>query len=547
MFCHSYRRKEVPKKNIRLDDVQETILETVNLVADTVTETMGPGGRNVMTTTPSGAPQITKDGVTVANSIELEDEEKNLICKIVKEAANRTNKEAGDGTTTSIALTRALFAEGHKYVKAGHNVTQIKREIDKGRRKVLASLKDFTKVIDSKDKEVMYKKLLDIATISMNGETEIAELVAKAIADAGKYGIVNVTENDKDENILEKETGIKLNQGWVSPFFNTDRSGKRIVLEDCRVLITSHKLQNASQLKDIEEALKPLIKDASPLLIISSECSNEFLSNLVANNKQGRLINCAIRPPYFGNIRKEFFTDLGIITGGTVVEAEQGHSLDRVKFEHLGFAKRVEITDTTTTIIGGAGDQVKIEERIDGLGAEMDEVGFKDLNKVEERLAKLAGGVVLIKLAKQANIEMEERRHRIEDAVNACKAALEDGIVPGGGAALVKASQCLDDEILGERILKISCTAPMRKIAENAGFSGEVAVYMVSKETDDHETINALTRQKVDAFEEGIIDPVKVTRYALANAVSVAGILLTTNVLISDIPVDLPPNPYGVY
>lgn len=535
------------KKNVRLRETQEVILKTINLIADAVTDTMGPGGKSVALPSMSGGPIITKDGVTVANAIELENEEENLICTIIKQAADRTNKQAGDGTTTSIALTRAIFSEGHKYVKAGNNVTQIKREIDAGKRKVLKRLKLLTRAINDKDKNLLYKNLLDIATISMNGEVEIAELVAKAITDAGKYGIVNVIENSEDSNELEKVEGVKLNQGWVSPFFVKERGDRRIVLEDCRILITSHQFKNSSQLQDIEEALKPLIKEAKPLLIISSECSGEFLSNIVANNKQGRLVNCAIRPPYFGNIRKEFYTDLGYLTGATVIEAEEGHALERIKFEHLGYAKRVEITDTTTTIIGGAGNPEEIKERVTSLKSEVEEIGFKDLNKVEERLAKLAGGVVLIKLARQSHVEMEERRHRIEDAVNACKAALEEGIVPGGGAALVKSSEILDEEILGERILKKACAAPMKIIAENSGFSGDVAVYMASNETNDSQTINALSRKRVDAYESGIIDPVKVTVHALANAVSVAGTLLTTNVIISDIPIEVPANPYGVY
>lgn len=537
----------MPKKNIRLEETQETILKTVDLLADAVTDTMGPGGKNVMCTTPNGAPIITKDGVTVANAVELEDEEQNLICKIIKEAANRTNKEAGDGTTTSIALTRGLFKEGHKYVKAGHNVTQLKREIDAGKAKVLKRLDELTKVIDEKDPDKLYKKLLDIATISMNGETEIAELVAEAIKDAGRYGIVNVVENTRDENTLEKTEGIKLNQGWVSPFFSTDRNKKEIILEDCHVLITSHKMANAAQLQMIEEAVKPLIKESKPLLIISSECSGEFLSLMVTNNKQGRLKNCCIRPPYFGNIRKEFFTDLGVMTGATVIEAEQGHDLSRVTFEHLGHAKRVVVTDTTTTIIGGAGKMDQIKERIESLKEEVGQIGYKDLDKTEERLAKLSGGVVLVKLAKQSHIEMEERKHRIEDAVNACKAALEDGIVPGGGAALFKAADdVLSNDIPGEKILRKACFSPIKQIAENAGFSGDVAVYMLIG-ADDTTTVDALSQEKVNAFEKGIIDPVKVTKNALSNAVSVAGTLLTTNVLISDIPVEQPPNPYGVY
>jgi len=533
------------KKKIRLEDTQEVILDTINLIADVVTETIGPGGRNVALPSQAGVPIVTKDGVTVASSIEFEDEEKDLICKIVRQAADRTNRQAGDGTTTSIAIARELFKEGHKFVKAGHNVTQLRREIDEGRRKVIEELNKLTIKIDESNQNTLYKNLLDIATISMNGEIEVAEMVAQAIKDAGKYGIVNILENDKDENVLEKVDGIKLNQGWVSPFFAKDRGDRRIVLDDCHILITSHGLVNSSQLVDIEEALKPLIKGAKPLLIISSECSGEFLANMVANNKQGRLRNCVIRPPYFGNIRKEFYTDLAILTGGTVIEAEQGHSLERVGFEHLGHAKRIEITESETIIIGGAGKDEKIKLRIDNLKAEKEELGFKDLNKVEERLAKLAGGVVLIKLARQSHIEMEERRHRIEDAVNACKAALEDGMVPGGGAALMKATEVLGANP-GEKILSKACLAPIRKIAENAGFSGDVAVYMLIGKSNTM-TVDALRQEVVDAFKEGIVDPVKVTKHALSNAVSVASTLLTTNVLISDIPVDLPPNPYGVY
>lgn len=535
------------KKNVRLNDSQEIILETINLMADAVTDTMGPGGKNVALTTQAGSPIITKDGVTVANSIELEDEEKELICKIVKQAADMTNKQAGDGTTTSIALTRAIFSEGHKFVKAGNNVTQLKREIYDGMRKVLANLKEITVPIEEDDKEKMYKNLLDIATISMNGEEDVAELVAKAIFSAGKHGIVNVTQNSSDENTLETVEGVKLNQGWASPFFCKERDEKRIILEDCHILITSHKLTSAAQLQSIEDSLKPLVKSGKPLLLISSECSNEFLSNMVANNKQGRLRNCAIRPPYFGNIRKEFFTDLGLLTGATVIEAEQGHSLDRVKFDHFGYAERVEISESETVIIGGGGDSEKVKERVKGLEQELKEPGFKDLNKTEERLAKLAGGVVLIKLASQSHIEMEERKHRIEDAVNACKAALEEGIVPGGGAALVMASKDLNKDVLGHSILRKACTAPMKKICENAGFSGDVGVYIVSTADGNTETVNALTQKKVNALEDGIIDPVKVTRHALANAVSVASTLLTTNVIISDIPVETPPNPYGLY
>ena len=535
------------KKNVRLKDVQDRIIAIVNLIADAVTSTMGPGGHSVLTTSLAGAPIITKDGVTVANSIELEDEEDNLIANVIKEAAEKTNKEAGDGTTTSIALTRAILVEGQKYVKAGHNVTQIKTELNKAKNKVLEELDKYVKTIDHKDKEDLYNKLLAISTISMNGEIEISKLIAEAISKAGKYGIVNVIENKIDKNELEMIEGIKLNQGWVSPFFVSKRGDKRIILEDCSILITSHQLKNAAQLQALEESLKPLIKSAKPLLIIASETSNEFLSNMVANNTQGRLTNCAIRPPYFGNIRKEFFTDLAIITGATVIEAEQGHSLDKVRFAHLGRAQRVEITETSTTIIGGAGKTEAVQERIKDLDKQVKQINFKDLDKVEERLAKLAGGVVLIKLARQSTIEMEERRHRIEDAVNACKAALEEGIIPGGGVSLMRAATVLNDQKPGEKILLEACKEPLKRIANNAGYSGDNAIYMAENILTDDQTIDAINQDIVYAFENGIVDPIKVTKKALTNAVSIASTLLTTNVVISDIPVDTPPNPYGVY
>lgn len=533
------------KRKVNTGGAKDVIMTAIKLVADTVCDTMGPGGRNVIMESGAGMPMITKDGVTVANSIEPKDEELALAVKIIKEAADKTNKEAGDGTTTSIALVEKLYTEGRKYVAAGHNVTELKREIDAGKNKIIAELKKQAQKIE--DSENRLSELEDVATISMNGDVEMAKLVASAIDQVGPNGIVNVQESNDIENSLEKEEGIKIKSGWVSPFFCKKRDDKKIVLEDCSVLITSHLLKNVAQISLIEDALKPLIKNGKPLLIISSECSGTFLSNMVANNKQGQLTNCAIRPPYFGNIRKEFYTDLAIITGATVVEAEEGHDLGLITADHLGLAKRVEITDTTTTIIGGCGDPVEIQERIDQLKKEFEANKTKDLDKTEERLAKMQNGVVLLRLARRSNIEMVELKDRLEDAVNACKAALEDGIIAGGGAALVYASKVLDPSIPGENILIQTCLKPMERIAGNAGFSGDVAIDKIKEKDDFNYTIDALSKEVVSIKESGIVDPVKVTCAALDNAVSVASTLLTTKSIISIIPEENQFNPYQMY
>lgn len=530
------------KKKIQYLNSKDSILKAANLMADVVCETMGPGGRNVILENSTYLPIITKDGVTVANSmLDLEDAELNLVARIIKEAADRTNKEAGDGTTTSIALTRAILQEGYKYIVGREDVTRLKRELTTGLQKVLVKLKDLARVINREDP---YAELYSTALISLNGDKEMAELVAKAITSVGLYGVVNVADGNGLHHETQKVEGIKMPVGWVSPFFCKNREDKKIIFEDCSVLITSHLLKNVAQLTLIEEALKPLIKSGKPLLIISSECSGSFLSNMVANNKQGQLTNCAIRAPYFGTVRKEFYTDLAIVTGATVFEAEQGHDLAKIKFEHLGHARRVEITDMSTTIIGGGGDIHKINARIEQLKNEAKDVDPEnDLDKIRERLAQLDSGVILIKLAKASSVESIELKHRIEDSINACKAALEEGLVPGGGAALFYASLSLDQSIPGEKVLLNACRAPLMKIHENAGFSGKVAIHVLNA-FKTCQTMDVVQNKVVDPFESGIVDPHKVTRSALINAVSIASTLLTTNAIISTIPEAAHYNPY---
>lgn len=530
----------MPKRLVEIERTRDIILEAINLLADAVCTTFGPGGQNVTLPNHAQKPIITKDGVTVANAIQLKDPQLDHAIKIIKEAADRTNRLAGDGTTTSIALVREIFKQGYQSIVAGQNVTQLKYELDAGLKKVLSKLLESVIEIESNNPEKRYKFLQDIANISMNGESEIAKLVADAINITGVNGLINVTTTSKSENSIQKIEGTTIKSGWVSPFFNKDKMAKKIILNDCYILITSYSLKSAMQLKALNEAMSKLIEKGKPLLIISSACEGEFLSLMIENNQKGRLTNCVIRPPYFGVVRKEMYTDLSILTGATIIEENEGHKLEKVGIEELGRAAKVEITDVATTIIGGGGKEEELKERIEQLQDMVKDPGFNDQDKVRERLAKLDSGVVLIRLADKSEVEFEERRARIEDAINACKAALEEGIVSGGGAALLNAANVLDQSIPGERILFKACQAPIRLIAENAGKSGDISIENLSGEDNLGKTINVLTSEVVNSLESGIIDPVKVTRHGLENAVSVAGTLLTTKVMISNIPEEKP-------
>jgi chaperonin GroEL len=528
---------------VNLKDAREKILEAIDTLADAVANTMGPGGQNVLLETQAGMPIITKDGVTVAKSIELEDSELNLVARTIREAADQTNREAGDGTTTSTVLAREIFKSGLKLVAAGENVSVLKKQIIDARNLIVAYLNESKSEIP---KESRRKILKHIAQISLNGEEEIADMIASAIDQTGIHGLVTVQENTTYKDEMERVQGLEINTGWVSPFFTKKRDQEKIILEDCYVFITSHRLQNSGQLGLIENALKPLIKAGKPLLVIASTVSDSFLVNLIANNKQGQLHNCAIRPPYFGNVRKEFFTDLATMTGATVIEADKGDKLESVTFDHLGFAKRVEVGALKTVIIDGGGDPEQIKDRALQLEEKANEIELdKDLDKVHERLAKLKQGITLIKVRRESQIESEERKHRIEDAINACKAALEEGYVPGGGAALAQAKGKLDKSIPGHLVMREAISSPISQIAQNAGNRSQVA--LAKAELEPGKAYDAMSDKMVDPLESGIIDPVKVTKSALFNAVSVASTLLTTNVVVSRIPEDQPQMPFQMY
>lgn len=529
---------------VELSNVRATIHKAVNIVGNAVVETMGPGGQCVLLETPAGMPIVTKDGVTVANAINFEDQELNIIGRIIKQAADKTNKEAGDGTTTATALVKEIYNQGHQLVAAGYNSNALKKQMDVAKNKIFETLEELSRKIHE---EKAQETLTHIAKISLNGEQQMAEIIAEAISKTGVNGLVKVVDNNTVFDQIESVKGLQFPAGWASPFFADSRDDQKVILENCAILITSHKLTTLHQLAAMEQTLTYFMQKNIPVLFIASEVSGPFLTNLVANQKKGSLKNCALRPPYYGMVRKEFFTDLAAATGGTVIEAEEKMELSAIEVKHFGYAKRVEVTNLDTTIIEGAGTKEILTVRINKL-KEIAEKTDKDhdLDKVHERLAKLLGSVVLIKTARMSQVESEERKHRIEDALNAAKAALESGYVSGGGAALYYASKQFENsDIPGERLLAKALKYPATKILLNSGFSEKELVIL--DKGMSLTTVDALTGQPVDAYMAGIIDPLKVTKCAVNNAISVAGTLLTTNVIISKNPQQSPVMPYEMY
>lgn len=529
---------------VELKSVRTKIAEVVDLVGEAVGATMGPGGQSVLLETQAGMPIITKDGVTVANSIDLKDPELGLVARIIKQAADKTNREAGDGTTTATVLAKEIYSQGHQLVAAGHNSTLLKKQMDAAKVKLLKALDDLSVRIPE-DKQ--YETLKHIAKISMNGEEGMADIIAEAVSKTGVNGLVKVVDNTKAEDELVTVKGLEFNSGWASPFF-AERNDSKVIIENAAIFITSHKLTTLHQLSALEPALTYFMQKNIPVVFIASEVSGVFLTNLVANQKKGSLKNVAVRPPYFGIVRKEFFTDLAAATGATVIEAEEKMDLSMTEAKHFGYAKRVEVSNIDCTIIEGAAKKEVLAVRIDKLKelAEKTEKGANDLDKVHERLAKLSGSVMLIKVARESQVEVEERKHRIEDALNATKAALEQGYVPGGGAALYYAVRDLfGSELPGDKLLSKALQYPAKKILSNAGFSDK-ELYPLEK-GEIAKTINAVTGKECDAYSHGIIDPVKVTKAALSNAISVAGTLLTTNVIVSRVPEQTAVNPFETY
>ena len=528
---------------VELKDVRQRISQVVDIVGEAVGVTMGPGGQSALLETKAGLPIVTKDGVTVANAIDFEDPEMNIVARIIKQAADKTNKEAGDGTTTATVLAKEIYSQGAQLVAAGYSSTVLKKEMDIGKVKILASLDQLAVKIEEDEKKL--STLKHIAKISLNGDDAMADMISEAVAKTGARGLVKVVDNQlaKDEMISVK--GLNFPAGWMSPFF-ADNNTTKINLESCAILITSHKLTTIQQLSDLESSLTYFMQKNIPVLFIASEVSGPFLMNLIANQKKGALKNAAIRPPYFGNVRKEFFRDLAAITGGAVIEAEENMELKNVVASQFGYAKRIEITNLDTTIIEGAGKPEQIAVRVNAI----EEVAKttdrdQDLDKVHERLAKITGSVMLIKVAQESQVEVEERKHRIEDALNATRAALECGYVPGGGASLYYATSNLDLNIPGERLLIKALEYPSKRICLNAGLGEKVLAGLDKK--DLNKTIDARIGTIVEAYSSGIIDPVKVTKAAVSNAISVAGTLLTTNVIISKVPELHNPMPYQMY
>lgn len=529
---------------VELKNVRNLIHETINVVGTAVESTMGPGGQSVLLETQAGMPIVTKDGVTVANSIDFEDQEYNIVAKIMKQAADKTNREAGDGTTTATVLTKEIYTQGHQLISAGYNCNELKRELEEAKDIVLNRIDSMSNKVDDESK---LQTLAHIAKISLNGDEEMSKIVAEAVAATGTDGLVKVVDNTVTKDKLESVKGLNFPAGWASPFFAESRDDNKIVIEDCAILITSHKLTTLHQLAAMEKTLTYFMQKNIPVLFIASEVSGPFLTNLVANQKKGSLKNCAIRPPYYGMVRKEFFTDLAAATGGTVIEAEENMGLDLIEVSHFGYAKRIEVTNLDTTIIEGSADKAVLDVRVSKLrdiASETDKL--QDLDKVHERLAKLTGSVVLIKVAQKSQVEVEERKHRIEDALNACKAALEDGYVSGGGAALYYTSkELMASDKAGYKLLGKALQYPAKKILSNAGYSEKELHHLETGA--DSETIDATKGVKVVAYDSGIIDPAKVTKAAVENAVSVASTLLTTNVIISTNPPKNIVNPYELY
>lgn len=517
-----------------VNKVHEKIAAAFHMIAEPVGTTLGPGGKNVLLKNFTGTPMITKDGVTVARSISLEDEEQDLIASIIKEAAEKTNKEAGDGTTSATVLAYEIFKEGAKLAAAGHRPVQLQRGILEGITKVSAELDSKATKVDQTDLDILKK----VATISMNGDEETAELVAKAVSAVGVTGSVTV-QSSRSGNKWYREEGVRINRGWVNPSFKEDPNSTKQVLEDCYILITSHDLQSPGQLADLGEALNPLAVKQKPVLIISSGMGASFLYSLMSNFKNGVLKSCPILPPYFGVVRREFFHDLAALTGATVIDKDEGHELAAVKLEHLGRASKVEVTAHETIIIGGQGKPEQLEKRKEALKTQLKNLkDLKDLDKVAERYAKLSGGIGIIELAHFSDVELEEKKHRVEDAANACKAALEEGFVSGGGSALYRAaSKVLNTDIPGEGILLKACYNLIKRMGDNTGVSGEVIANQVKNWGQEGFAVDLRNGTLVDAVKTGILDPAKVVKASLANGGSVAAALLTTGAIVSDIPV----------
>jgi len=521
-------------KIVKFDDEARRGLEAgVDRLASAVRVTLGPKGRNVVLDKKWGAPTITNDGVTIAKEIELEDPWENMGAQLVKEVASKTNDVAGDGTTTATVLAQALVRAGLKSVAAGANPMELKRGIEKAVVAAVDSLKAQAREVEGRE------QISHVASISANNDSEIGEMVAEAMDKVGKDGVITVEESNTFGLELELVEGMQFDKGYISPYFVTDQDRMEAVMDDPYILFAQQKI---SSVRDLVPVLEKVMQAGKSLLIVSEDVEGEALATLVVNKIRGTFKAAAVKAPGFGDRRKAMLQDMAILTGGQVISEEIGLKLESVGLDMLGQARKVVITKDDTTIVEGGGDDSDIRGRIEQIKAEIERTDSDwDREKLQERLAKLSGGVAVLKVGAATEVELKEKKHRIEDSVSATRAAVEEGIVAGGGVTLVRAKEAVDamdldgDEAVGARIVLTALDAPLRWIAQNAGFEGGVVVDRVRQEKPGH-GLNAVTGEYVDMFTEGIIDPVRVTRSALENAASIAALMLTTEVTVVDKP-----------
>ena len=529
------------KQVIHGEESRAAILRGINQLADAVKITLGPKGRNVVIDKKFGSPTITKDGVTVAKEIELKDALENMGAQMVREVASKTSDVAGDGTTTATVLAQAIFREGVKTVAAGANPMALKRGIDK-------AVERATEEIRRLSKPVKGDAIAQVGTVSANGDTTIGNIIAEAMNKVGKDGVITVEESKTMETALEVVEGMQFDRGYLSPYFVTDPERMEAVLENPLILINEKKI---SSMKDLLPLLEQVAKMGKPMLIIAEDVEGEALATLVVNKLRGTLNVAAVKAPGFGDRRKAMLEDIAILTGGKVISEDLGIKLENVKLEDLGRAKKITIDKDNTTIVEGAGKQYDIEGRVKTLRAQIDDTTSDyDREKLQERLAKLVGGVAVIKVGAATETEMKEKKARVEDAMHATRAAVEEGIVPGGGVALVRAARALEkfninkegegdpDEQIGVNIVRRALEEPLRQIVQNAGKEGAVVVERIRTEKNENIGFNAATETFEDLVKAGVIDPAKVTRTALQNAASIAGLMLTTEAMVSELPED---------
>jgi chaperonin GroEL len=530
------------------DDVRQSIKRGVDALANAVKVTLGPKGRNVVLDKKFGSPVITNDGVTIAKEIELEDPFENMGAQLVKEVSSKTNDIAGDGTTTATVLAQAFLHEGLRIITAGANALHIKKGMDKAVDAVVVEIKKQSKEVKNK------AEIAQIAAISANDKA-IGDLIAEAMDKVGKDGVITVEEGKTAETTYDVVEGMQFDRGYLSPYFVTDGERMETELDDAYIIISEKKI---SSMQDLLPILEKIVQTGRPFLIIAEDIEGEALATLVVNKLRGTIKGCAVKAPGFGDRRKEMLEDIAILTKGTVISDDLGIKMDKVTLEMLGQAKKIKVSKENTTIVGGFGDKKDIDKRVSQIKKQIaDSTSDYDKEKLQERLAKIVGGVAVINVGAATETEMKNIKFKVEDAMHATRAGQEEGIIPGGGVALLRASFMLDklkgedeDEQIGINIVKKALEEPIRQIAENAGIEGSVVVDYLKKNNDPAIGLNAETGKYVDMIKEGIVDPAKVTRSALQNAVSIAGLLLTTDCMITDIPEkdkpSMPPMPGGM-